>query len=157
MDRDRRWDRVQASYDAMVLGVGKKAPSAMAAVESSYENRITDEFVEPVVIVDEQGEPRGTIQDGDSMIFFNFRADRARQITRALVDPNFEGFERSKWPEIHYVCMTQYDADLDVPVAFPPQNLDKTLGEVLDQNGLKQLRIAETEKYAHVTFFSTEA
>ncbi|MGB4304302.1 MAG: 2,3-bisphosphoglycerate-independent phosphoglycerate mutase [Syntrophomonadaceae bacterium] len=153
MDRDRRWDRVQASYDAMVLGVGKKAPSAMAAVESSYENRITDEFVEPVVIVDEQGEPRGTIQDGDSMIFFNFRADRARQITRALVDPNFEGFERSKWPEIHYVCMTQYDADLDVPVAFPPQNVDNTLGEVLAQNGLKQLRIAETEKYAHVTFF----
>jgi len=153
MDRDRRWERVQASYDAMVLGAGKKATSAIAAVESSYENRITDEFVEPVVIVNEQGSPRGTIEDGDSMIFFNFRADRARQITRALVDPNFDGFQRSKCPHIHYVCMTQYDADLDVPVAFPPQNLDNTLGEVLAQNRLKQLRIAETEKYAHVTFF----
>ncbi|HOB11994.1 MAG TPA: 2,3-bisphosphoglycerate-independent phosphoglycerate mutase [Syntrophomonadaceae bacterium] len=153
MDRDKRWERVQASYDAMVLGEGNNAPNALAAVESSYENRITDEFVEPVVIVDEQGRPRGTIQDGDSMIFFNFRADRARQITRALVDENFAGFKRSKWPRIHYVCMTQYDADLNVPVAFPPQNLNNTLGEVLAQNGLKQLRIAETEKYAHVTFF----
>lgn len=153
MDRDSRWDRVQASYEAMVLGLGKKAPSAMAAVESSYENRITDEFVDPVIIVNEQGSPRGTIQDGDSMIFFNFRADRARQITRALADPNFEGFERAKRPNIYYVCMTQYDADINAPVAFPPQNLNNTLGEVLAQNGLKQLRIAETEKYAHVTFF----
>lgn len=153
MDRDKRWERVQASYDAMVLGEGNKAPNAMAAVENSYENRITDEFVEPVVIVDEQGRPRATIQDGDSVIFFNFRADRARQITRALVDANFTGFQRRKWPQVHYVCMTQYDADLDVPVAFPPQNLNNTLGEVLAQNGLKQLRIAETEKYAHVTFF----
>ena len=153
LDRDRRRDRVQASYDAMVLGVGKKAPSALVAVESSYENRITDEFVEPVVIVDQQGQPRGTIQDGDSMVFFNFRADRARQITRALVDENFAGFERTQWPQIYLACLTQYDADIDVPVAFPPQNLNNTLGEVLAEKGLKQLRIAETEKYAHVTFF----
>ena len=130
LDRDRRRDRVQASYDAMVLGVGKKAPSALVAVESSYENRITDEFVEPVVIVDQQGQPRGTIQDGDSMVFFNFRADRARQITRALVDENFAGFERTQWPQIYLACLTQYDADIDVPVAFPPQNLNNTLGEI---------------------------
>lgn len=153
MDRDQRWERVQASYDAMVLGLGKKAPSALAAVESSYENRVTDEFIEPVVMVDEQGHPQGTIQDGDSMVFFNFRADRARQITRALVDESFAGFARTKWPQIYLACLTQYDADLDAPVAFPPQNLHNTLGEVLAQKGLRQLRIAETEKYAHVTFF----
>jgi len=153
MDRDKRWERIQASYDAIVLGEGHKACDAAEAVEKSYEQDISDEFVEPVVIVDEQGNPRGTIQDGDSVIFFNFRADRARQITRALVDKDFAGFERRKWPQVHYVCMTQYDADINAPVAFPPQNLNNTLGEVLSKNGLKQLRIAETEKYAHVTFF----
>lgn len=153
MDRDKRWERVQASYDAMVLGQGVKAPNAFAAVETSYENRVTDEFVEPAVIVDETGQPRGLVQDGDSLIFFNFRADRARQITRAFVDTDFEGFERKLWPQVFYVCMTQYDAEIAAPVAFPPQNLDMTLGEVLADRGLKQLRIAETEKYAHVTFF----
>lgn len=153
MDRDRRWERVQATYDAMVLGVGKHSPNAFAAVESSYENRITDEFLEPVVMVDDQGKPVGTVQDGDSVIFFNFRADRARQISRAFVDADFTGFERRVWPRVFYACMTQYDADLEAPAAFPPQNLNQTLGEVLAQEGRKQLRIAETEKYAHVTFF----
>lgn len=153
MDRDRRWERVQASYEAMVLGKGNKSPNAFAAVQSSYENHISDEFVEPAVIVDEQGQPLATIQDGDSMIFFNFRADRARQISHALVDEDFAGFERQLWPRIFYVCMTQYEADINAAVAFPPQNLNNTLGEVLAQQGLKQLRIAETEKYAHVTFF----
>jgi len=122
-------------------------------VENSYENKITDEFVVPTVIVDEKGEPVGKIQDGDSVIFFNFRADRAREITRAFIDPDFTGFARAVWPQVHFVCMTEYDASFDCPVAFPPQNLDNTLGEVLSQAGLRQLRIAETEKYAHVTFF----
>ncbi len=153
MDRDNRWERVERGYNAMVLGQGEMAPSAQAAIENSYEKRITDEFVEPVVIVDLNGLPLATVQDGDSVIFFNFRADRARQITRAFVDRDMEHFERVVWPQVQYVCMTQYDATISASVAFPPQNLDNTLGEVLSRNGLKQLRIAETEKYAHVTFF----
>jgi len=137
----------------MVLGEGHKAANALAAIQSSYEARITDEFIEPAVMIDEKGQPVASINDGDGMIFFNFRADRARQISHALVDPALDKFERRKRPEIYYVCMTQYDVNLQAPVAFMPQNLDNTLGEVLSRQGLKQLRIAETEKYAHVTFF----
>jgi len=153
MDRDNRWDRIEKAYNAMVLGEGSKAPSAQAAITASYEDRITDEFMEPAVIVDHSGQPLATIQDGDSVIFFNFRADRARQISHALVDEHLEFFPRRMRPSIHFVCMTQYDLELDAPVAFQPQNLANTLGEVLSQRGLKQLRIAETEKYAHLTFF----
>jgi 2,3-bisphosphoglycerate-independent phosphoglycerate mutase len=154
MDRDKRWERVEKAYRAMVYGEGIKAPFPQVAVEQSYEKRITDEFVEPTVIVDETGRPIGKIQSGDSVIFFNFRADRAREITRAFVDADFAGFDRGKNPpQVHYVCMTQYDATIEAPIAYPPQNLDRTLGQVLAHHGLKQLRIAETEKYAHVTFF----
>lgn len=153
MDRDKHWDRVEKTYNAMVLGEGVKAPNAFAAVENSYEARVTDEFVEPVVIIDDNGQPLATVKDGDSVIFYNFRSDRARQITRAFVDRDMMHFERRVWPQVHYLCMTRYDATIDAPVAFPPQNLANTLGEVLAQHKLKQLRIAETEKYAHVTFF----
>lgn len=154
MDRDRRWERVEKAYRAMIYGEGLKAPLAQVAVEQSYEKRMTDEFVEPTVIVDEKGNPRGMIQPGDSVIFYNFRADRAREITRAFTDENFTGFDRGAHPpQVHYVCMTQYDATIQAPVAFLPQNLDRTLGQVLAAHQLKQLRIAETEKYAHVTFF----
>lgn len=153
MDRDNRWDRIERGYKAMVLGQGIMAPNARAAIENSYEMRVSDEFVEPVVIVDQDGQPLATVKDGDTIIFFNFRADRARQITRAFVDKEMNHFDRVLWPQVQYVCLTQYDATIEAPVAFPPQNLDNTLGEVLAENGLKQLRIAETEKYAHVTFF----
>jgi len=153
MDRDQHWDRVLRAYRAMVEGEGLKAANAGAAVEAAYEARVTDEFIEPTVIVDGAGQPVGCIEDGDAVICFNYRADRARQITRALVDPDFAGFERSIWPQVHYVCLTQYDATIDAPVAFLPQSLDDTLGEFLANAGYKQLRIAETEKYAHVTFF----
>lgn len=153
MDRDNRWDRVEKAYSALVYGKGNLAPNWAAAVENSYQDRITDEFVEPTVIVDEHGEPIATVQDNDSIIFFNFRADRAREITRAFVDHDFTHFERHYWPQVNYVMMTQYDVTIDAPIAFEPQNLKNTLGEVLAENGLRQLRIAETEKYAHVTFF----
>jgi len=153
MDRDNHWDRIEKAYNALVLGEGVKAPNPYAAIENSYEVRIYDEFVEPVVIVDEKGVPVATIKDGDGVIFFNFRADRAREITRALVDPEMDKFNRRVRPQIYYVCMTQYDVTIDAPVAFLPQSLENTLGEILGKQGLHQLRIAETEKYAHVTFF----
>ena len=153
MDRDQRWERVEKHYRAFTEGEGVKAESAHQAVENSYKANVTDEFVEPTVITDAQGVPLGVIQDGDSVIFFNFRADRAREITRAFVDPDFQGFHRQKQPQVYFVCMTQYDVTIPASVAFPPQKITNTLGEVLAQHGLRQLRIAETEKYAHVTFF----
>jgi 2,3-bisphosphoglycerate-independent phosphoglycerate mutase len=153
MDRDKRWERLEKGYRALVYGEGVKAPGALAAVEQSYMQDVNDEFVLPTVIVDAQGRPVAKVEDGDSMIFFNFRADRAREITRAFVDEEFPGFERPERPHVHYVCLTEYDVTIDAPVAFPPQNLENTLGEVLGKVGLKQLRLAETEKYAHVTFF----
>jgi len=152
MDRDHRWDRVKMAWDALVLGRGEMAATAAAAVEQSYERKAQDEFVLPTVLLDGPV-PTALIKDGDSVIFFNFRADRARQITRAFVDRDFDGFDREKNVKVNYVCLTQYDATIDAPVAFPPQNLSNTLGKVLSDKGLKQLRIAETEKYAHVTFF----
>ena len=154
MDRDQRWDRVEKHYRAFTEGEGAKAESARQAVKNAYQADVTDEFVEPTVITDAQGAPLGIVKDGDSVIFFNFRADRAREITRAFVDPVFSGFTRAKQPSVFYVCMTQYDVTIPAPVAFPPQNITNTLGEVLEQHGLRQLRITETE-VAHVTFSLT--
>ena len=150
MDRDKRWERVERAYKALVLGDGGKAASAAAGVEASYAAGLTDEFVEPFTVdgVD------GKITAGDGVIFFNFRPDRAREITRALHDEDFPYFARPEGARpVNYVCMTQYDATITAPVAFPPEEIKDTLGEVLAQHGLHQLRIAETEKYAHVTFF----
>ena len=148
MDRDKRWERVQLAYDAMVYGEGIRNADPVAAVERSYADGVTDEFVEPVVC-----DREGTISDGDSVIFFNFRPDRAREITRALVDPEFDGFQREFFPTT-YVCNTEYDATMpNVLVAWPRQLVKNGLGEYLSQLGMTQLRIAETEKYAHVTFF----
>ncbi len=153
MDRDKRWERVEKAFRAICYGEGERAPLPAEAVEKSYAAGVTDEFVTPKVIVDEQGKPKGPVQPGDAVIFYNFRADRAREITHAFVDQDFAGFSRRGRPAVHFVCMTQYDASLPAPVAFPPQTHPHTLGEVLAKRGLKQLRIAETEKYAHVTFF----
>lgn len=154
MDRDRRWERTKEAYYAMVRGEGYRAPSALDALEQAYGRRETDEFVKPTVVVDGRGNPLGRVADGDTIIFFNFRPDRARQITRAFVDADFDGFERpADRPRVHYVCMTQYDKTIDAPVAYRPQVLVNTLGEVLSYYNLRQLRLAETEKYAHVTFF----
>ena len=152
MDRDNRWERVSMAYDAMVNGKGNECESAVVAMENSYNDGKTDEFVVPTVIV-KDGVPVGKISENDSVIFFNFRPDRAREITRTIVDEEFSGFERKYFPT-YFVCMTQYDASMpNVDVAFKPQKLENTLGEYLSSKGLKQLRIAETEKYAHVTFF----
>jgi 2,3-bisphosphoglycerate-independent phosphoglycerate mutase len=154
MDRDHHWDRLEKAFDALVSGQGETAPDAGAAVAQSYAREVTDEFVIPTVILDDQGNPRGRVKSGDVVIFYNYRADRAREITRAFVDRDFSGFERrGGYPDVDYVCMTQYDATIQAPVVFPPKSVNHTLGEVLSASGLKQLRIAETEKYAHVTFF----
>jgi len=154
MDRDNRWERVKQAYDAMVLGQGLTAVSAAQAVAESYARNEFDEFVKPTVIV-KDGKPTAVIGNNDSVIFFNFRPDRAREITRTFVDPEFSGFERPNgFFPLHYVCMTQYDKTMpNVTVAFKPESLTNTFGEYVSRNGLKQLRIAETEKYAHVTFF----
>ena len=148
MDRDKRWDRVELAYDAMVYGQGIQNPDPVDAVARSYQNGITDEFVEPVVC-----DSDGVISDNDSIIFFNFRPDRAREITRVFVDPAFDGFNREFFP-LTYVCTTEYDATMpNVLVAFPRLRVSNGLGEYLSKMGMTQLRIAETEKYAHVTFF----
>jgi 2,3-bisphosphoglycerate-independent phosphoglycerate mutase len=153
MDRDNRWDRVHRAYRAMTLGEGEKAPHSAVAIEEAYAAGQTDEFVEPRVI-QKSGTKAGTVDDGDGIIFFNFRSDRAREITRAFTDDDFKGFQREKTPDLAaYVCMTEYDETFGLPVAFPPENLSNILGEVLAGAGKTQLRIAETEKYAHVTFF----
>ncbi|MGE4283504.1 MAG: 2,3-bisphosphoglycerate-independent phosphoglycerate mutase [Clostridia bacterium] len=154
MDRDNRWDRVQKAYDAMVLAEGLTCESAVTAVERSYNEKITDEFVLPTIITKET-KPVATIEENDSILFFNFRPDRAREITRAFVDPDFKGFDRRNgYFSLFYGCMTQYDAEMpNVDVAFKPHELTNTFGEYISQEGYRQLRIAETEKYAHVTFF----
>ncbi len=151
MDRDRRWDRVEKAFRAL-KGVGRTAPDSAAAIAEAYAKGETDEFVIPTVLT-QNGEPVGAIQDGDSIFFFNFRADRAREITWAFVNEDFQGFERGARPDVFFATMKQYDAQLDVPYALPPQNLRNTLGEYIAGLGRTQLRIAETEKYAHVTFF----
>ena len=152
MDRDKRWNREQKAYDAMVFGKGETAGTAINAIESSYQKEVFDEFVEPTVIMNGD-KPVATIEDGDSVIFFNFRPDRARQITRALVDPEFNEFETKKM-NLYFVCFTSYDETMpNVEVAFKKEPLKNTFGEYISKNGYTQLRIAETEKYAHVTFF----
>lgn len=150
MDRDNNWDRVEKTYAAMVYGEGEKAECPVCAVKNSYDKGITDEFVVPVVV-----EGGAQVKPNDSVIFFNFRPDRAREITRTFVDPDFKGFERKNgFFPVNFVCMTQYDATMpNVDVAFKPQALKNTLGEYVSNKGMTQLRIAETEKYAHVTFF----
>ena len=153
MDRDKRWERVSKAYDALVNGVGEKANSAISAIEESYQKEVFDEFVKPTVITNKNGEPVAKIEDGDSVIFFNFRPDRAREITRSIVDKNFDGFETKKM-DTYFVCMTPYDETMpNVEVAYKKEEIKNTFGEYISSKGLKQLRIAETEKYAHVTFF----
>jgi len=149
MDRDKRWDRLELAYDALTLNGGLRGDTPAEVLANSYANGETDEFVRPAVVND------GPIKDGDSVIFINFRPDRAREITRALVDEKFDGFTRKKTvKDLTYVCMAEYDKTMpNVLLAFPPEVVEPTLGSVAAANGLKQLRIAETEKYAHVTFF----
>ena len=154
MDRDKRWDRTKIAFEALTNGVAPyTAPNAEIAVSEAYLRGETDEFVKPTIIIDSEGKPEATIKDNDSVIFFNFRPDRARQLTWAFVKENFEEFVREKCPKVYYVCMAQYDENLDLPIAFLPDKLKNVFGEVISKKGLIQLRIAETEKYAHVTFF----
>ncbi len=153
MDRDKRWERVKQAYDAIVLGYGERVQSAEDAVIQSYDINETDEFIKPSVIYDRSG-PVGKFQDGNAVVFFNFRADRSRELTAAITDMNFPFFEREKVPGLSlYVTMTLYDENYIFPVAFPPLNLTNILGQTISNKGLQQLRIAETEKYAHVTYF----
>jgi 2,3-bisphosphoglycerate-independent phosphoglycerate mutase len=154
MDRDKRWDRVALAYAALVRGEGYRAPSGVAAMEASYAHDETDEFVKPTVIVNGDGKPVGPVRDGDAVLFFNFRADRAREITRAFTDPAFKDFDRVAVPKLSaYVCMTEYDKTFGLPTAYAPQDLSEIFPELVAHAGLRQLRTAETEKYAHVTFF----
>ena len=153
MDRDKRWERVKLAYDALVNGTGAKATDAIEAVEKSYSENITDEFIKPTVIVDESQQPLATIKDGDAAICFNFRTDRCREISQVLTQIDIPEFNMKKL-SIHYTTMTDYDKTFkNVHIIFENDNLNNTLGEVLEQQGLKQIRIAETEKYPHVSFF----
>jgi 2,3-bisphosphoglycerate-independent phosphoglycerate mutase len=152
MDRDKRWDRVEKAYACLTEGVGNKANSALDAIRDSYKKKVTDEFVLPTVINGVM--PEGLIGDGDGVIFFNFRADRARELTRAFTEENFKEFPRKRRINLStYVTMTQYDETFNIPVAYPPREIRRILGEIASQAGIRQLRIAETEKYAHVTYF----
>jgi 2,3-bisphosphoglycerate-independent phosphoglycerate mutase len=154
MDRDRRWERTEAAYRAIVQGEGEAVHDPVEAVAAAYEAGETDEFVKPRVMVGPDGEPVGRVRDGDGVIFFNFRSDRARQITRALADPAFSAFDRGPGhPRVELATMTQYDEAFPLPAAFPPQPMDGLLADVLEARGLKSFRTAETEKYPHVTFF----
>ncbi len=153
MDRDKRWERIKLAYDAMVNGIGQKATDAIAAVENSYKNNVTDEFILPTVIINEAQQPLATIKDGDAVLCFNFRTDRCREITQVLTQSDLPEFNMHKM-SLHYTTMTQYEHNYkNVNVIFQNDDLKNTLGEILQQNGLKQIRIAETEKYPHVTFF----
>lgn len=155
MDRDKRWDRVEKTYRAMVYGEGPKFSDALQAITASYQNSVYDEFVEPCVIVDSEGKPLTTVESGDSVVFLNFRPDRAIQLSQVFTNADFRGFDRGPlFPEkLHFVCLTTFSETVQGYVAYKPKNLDNTLGEVLVQQNKKQLRIAETEKYPHVTFF----
>lgn len=154
MDRDKRWERVEEAYTCLTQGIGGKAPDVQTAVQASYEKNETDEFIKPVTITNSDGKPLALVEDGDSVIFFNFRGDRPRELTRAFVDVDFDGFDRMVRPQVHYVCMTEYDATIQTPVAFPPiREMPNIAGEYFSCLGLTQFRCAETEKYAHVTFF----
>jgi 2,3-bisphosphoglycerate-independent phosphoglycerate mutase len=154
MDRDRRWDRTERAYRAMVYGEGVAVHDPIEAVAAAYQAGETDEFVKPRVVVGPDGEPVGRIREGDGVIFFNFRADRARQMTRALADPEFSGFDRgAERPHVHLATMTEYDEAFPLPAAFPPLPMNDILADVLEARGMKSFRTAETEKYPHVTFF----
>ena len=153
MDRDRRWDRTQRAYEAMTRGVGQRGTDAGVLVEQAYARGITDEFIEPCVITDAEDDPVGLIRDDDAVIFFNFRADRARQLTRALAFEDFDDFERTAVPSVRVLTLTQYDATFGLPVAFSPQTFSGNLSDVLTAHNRTNLRLAETEKYAHVTYF----
>jgi 2,3-bisphosphoglycerate-independent phosphoglycerate mutase len=153
MDRDKRWERIKVGYDLMVLGKGKKSRNITQSIQESYDEGITDEFIKPIVMVDENEKPITTIQEGDVVLCFNFRTDRLRQITTALTQKDFPEFEMHTIP-LYYVTMTRYDESFkNINVVYEKDNLFNTIGEVISSKGLKQLRIAETEKYAHVTFF----
>ncbi len=152
MDRDKRWERIEKAYRAMVYGEGEKTSDPLAVLKKSYQNKVTDEFVKPIVVRSDENPEDGMVNPGDVGIFFNFRADRARQLSRAFTDKNFSEFKKENFT-IHLVSMTLYEKNLNTDVAFAPIKLKKILGEVLSENKIPQLRIAETEKYAHVTFF----
>ena len=153
MDRDKRWERTAKGYNAMVLGEGQRTSDPLAAVEASYTAGVTDEFLEPIVVTGSDGAPVGLIRDGDVVIFFNYRADRARQLTQALAFPDFTGFDRKAHPRVRLTMMTRYDATYGLPVIFDAQSLSGSLAEVLTAANVSNLRLAETEKYAHVTYF----
>jgi 2,3-bisphosphoglycerate-independent phosphoglycerate mutase len=153
MDRDKRWERTERAYKLLIHGEGERATDPLAAIRKSYEHSVTDEFVEPIVMTRDDGAPVGSIQDGDAVIFFNFRADRARQITRALAVPGFDDFPTPNRPHTHFVCFAVYDKTFPLPVAFPPEQPTNILVEVFAGLGVRNYRMAETEKYAHVTYF----
>ena len=153
MDRDKRWERTEKAYNAMLLGEGERTADPLAAVEASYARGVSDEFLEPIVCTGADGNPVGPIRDGDVVIFFNYRADRARQLTQALAFRDFNGFARKTTPSLSMTTMTRYDATYGLPVIFDPQSLSGSLAEVLTAGGITNLRLAETEKYAHVTYF----
>jgi 2,3-bisphosphoglycerate-independent phosphoglycerate mutase len=154
MDRDNRWDRIREAYRLYTQAEGVRADDPEAALQGAYQKGETDEFVRPVFLLDAEGPRRGTVADGDGIVFFNFRADRAREITRAFTQKDFDPFPRERQPErLSYVCMTLYDETFDLPVAFLPVYLEDVVGAVVSERGRVQLRIAETEKYAHVTYF----
>ncbi len=153
MDRDKRWERTREAYDCLTLGRAETVRDPVQAIQDSYSRGVTDEFVKPMVVTGENNLPAGTLEDNDAVLLFNFRADRARQLTQALYSKNFQKFNRSKVPELTVVTMTEYDKNFGLPVLFPPETLHNILGEIVSCNSLTQLRIAETEKYAHVTYF----
>jgi 2,3-bisphosphoglycerate-independent phosphoglycerate mutase len=153
MDRDKRWERTKRAYDLLTKAIGERATDPLAAIQASYERGVTDEFVEPVAIVGKDVSPVATINDDDSVIFFNFRPDRARQLTRALAIPGFNEFEVSDRPRVHFVCFTMYDNTFNLPVAFLPRQHRNVLAEVWGNVRVRNYRLAETEKYAHVTYF----
>jgi len=153
MDRDKRWERTKKAYDLLVRGTGSAYLTAVDALEANYASDVTDEFVEPCAIGDTDSIPASRIQRGDAVVFFNFRADRARQISKALTDPSFDGFERAEDLALNYVTFTDYSSEFDFPVVFPDVDLTQTIGEVIASGGGRQLRAAETEKYPHVTYF----
>jgi 2,3-bisphosphoglycerate-independent phosphoglycerate mutase len=153
MDRDKRWDRTERAYNLLVNGAGEQTNDPVAAIKESYERKVTDEFVEPIVCVRDDGNPVGKIEAGDSVIFFNFRADRARQITSALAVPGFGEFPTRNRPHTHFVCFAVYDKTYPLPVAFPPELPRNILADVFVTNTIENYRMAETEKYAHVTYF----
>jgi 2,3-bisphosphoglycerate-independent phosphoglycerate mutase len=153
MDRDRRWERTRRAYELLVHAAGERVIDPVEAIKKSYERGVTDEFVEPIVVERETGQPVATIQEGDAVIFFNFRPDRARQLTRALAVPGFEEFPVSDRPGVKFVCFSLYDREFPLPIAFPPQAHRNVLAEVFGAVGVRNFRLAETEKYAHVTYF----